>query len=102
MFYPVAIVSGDDKHAYGVTLPDLPGCFSAGDTLDEAIASTKEAISGHIELLVELVQDIPAISTVNKLAKTPEYAGYTRALVDIDVTSCWVALKKSTSRCRGH
>lgn len=85
MFYPIAIESGDDKHAYGVTVPDLPGCFSAGDTLDEAIASAKEAITGHIELLVELEQDIPPVSTVNELAKDPEYAGYTWALVDIDV-----------------
>ena len=86
MFYPIAIESGDDKHAYGVTVPDLPGCFSAGDTLDEAIASAKEAITGHIELLVELEQDIPPVSTVNELAKKTEYAGYTWALVDIDVT----------------
>lgn len=86
MFYPIAIESGDDKHAYGVTVPDLPGCFSAGDTLDEAIASAKEAITGHIELLVELERDIPPVSTVNELAKKPEYAGYTWALVDIDVT----------------
>ena len=68
MFYPIAIESGDDKHAYGVTVPDLPGCFSAGDTLDEAIASAKEAITGHIELLVELEQDIPPVSTVNELS----------------------------------
>lgn len=86
MFYPIAIESGDDKHAYGVTVPDLPGCFSAGDTLDQAIASAKEAITGHIELMVELEQDIPPVSTVNELAKSPEYAGYTWALVDIDVT----------------
>ena len=86
MFYPIAIESGDDNHAYGVTVPDLPGCFSAGDTLDEAIASAKDAITGHIELLVELEQDIPSVSTVNELAKNPEYAGYTWALVDVDVT----------------
>lgn len=86
MFYPIAIEFGDDKHAYGVTVPDLPGCFSAGDTLDEAIASAKEAITGHIELLVELERDIPPVSTVNELAKKTEYAGYTWALVDIDVT----------------
>jgi predicted RNase H-like HicB family nuclease len=27
----------DDGVKYGVNVPDLPGCFSAGDTLDEAI-----------------------------------------------------------------
>ncbi|MFV0264649.1 MAG: type II toxin-antitoxin system HicB family antitoxin [Kluyvera sp.] len=86
MFYPIAIEAGDDQHAYGVVVPDLPGCFSAGDTLDEAIVNAKEAITGHIELLVELEQDIPAVSTVMELAKNPEYCGYTWALVEIDMT----------------
>lgn len=86
MFYPIAIEAGDDKHAYGVTVPDLPGCFSAGDTLDEAIANAKEAITGHIELLVELGKDIPSVSSVGALAGNPDYAGYTWAVVDVDVT----------------
>ncbi|HHQ6595621.1 type II toxin-antitoxin system HicB family antitoxin [Serratia fonticola] len=86
MFYPIAIEAGDDKHAYGVTVPDLPGCFSAGDTLDEAISAAKEAITGHIELLVEMGHDIPAVSSVGELAKDPAFAGYTWAVVDIDVS----------------
>ncbi|AOR62931.1 type II toxin-antitoxin system HicB family antitoxin [Pectobacterium wasabiae] len=86
MFYPIAIEAGDDTHAYGVTVPDLPGCFSAGETLDDAIANAKEAITGHIELLVEMGQDIPTVSTVGQLAKGAEYTGYTWAVVDIDVT----------------
>ncbi|APS28341.1 MULTISPECIES: type II toxin-antitoxin system HicB family antitoxin [Pectobacterium] len=86
MFYPIAIEAGDDTHAYGVTVPDLPGCFSAGDTLDDAIANAKEAITGHIELLIEMGQDIPTVSSVGQLAKNSEYAGYTWAVVDIDVT----------------
>lgn len=85
MFYPIAIEAGDHEHAYGVTVPDLPGCFSAGDTLDEAIKNAKEAITGHIELTVELGHDIPAVSTIEALATNPDYAGYTWALVEIDV-----------------
>ena len=34
---------------FGVTVPDLPGCFSAGDTLAEALENTQEAIALHIE-----------------------------------------------------
>ncbi|WP_277973109.1 type II toxin-antitoxin system HicB family antitoxin [Pantoea agglomerans] len=85
MFYPIAIETGDHEHAYGVIVPDLPGCFSAGDTLDEAIKNAKEAITGHIELAVELGHDIPAVSTIEALATNPDYAGYTWALVEIDV-----------------
>lgn len=86
MLYPIAIEPGDEHHAYGVTVPDLPGCFSAGDTMEEAIAKAKEAITGHIEILVEKGWDIPPVSSVSDLAKDPEFAGDTWAMVDIDVT----------------
>ena len=33
MRYPIAIELGDEAQAFGVVVPDLPGCFSAGDTL---------------------------------------------------------------------
>lgn len=85
MFYPIAIEAGDHEHAYGVIVPDLPGCFSAGDTLDEAIKNAKEAITGHIELCVELGHEIPAVSTIETLATNPDYQGYIWALVDVDV-----------------
>jgi HicB_like antitoxin of bacterial toxin-antitoxin system len=42
MRYPIAVETGDAKHAYGVVVPDLPGCFSAGDTLDEALTNSQE------------------------------------------------------------
>jgi hypothetical protein len=37
MRYPIAIETGDAKHTYGVVVPDLPGCFSAGDTLADSL-----------------------------------------------------------------
>ena len=86
MFYPIAIEAGDERHAYGVSVPDLPGCFSAGDTLDEAILAAKDAINGHIEILVDMGEDIPAASSVEKLAQDPEFAGYTWAVVEIDIS----------------
>lgn len=86
MYYPIAVESGDEKHAWGVIVPDLPGCFSAGDTLDEAIVNAREAITAHIELLIEMGEDIPLISTVNDLVAQSQYQGMTWALVDIDVS----------------
>ncbi|EJL85345.1 type II toxin-antitoxin system HicB family antitoxin [Pantoea sp. GM01] len=86
MFYPIAIEAGDQTTAFGVTVPDLPGCFSAGETLEEAVKNAKEAIIGHLELLVELGQDIPAVSDLKSLMKDAEYAGYVWVLIDVDVT----------------
>ena len=36
MQYPVVIHKDPDTD-YGVTVPDLPGCFTAGDTVDQAL-----------------------------------------------------------------
>ena len=46
MKYPIAIEPGDQKTAWSVIVPDLPGCFSAADSgVDEAIENAKEAIA---------------------------------------------------------
>ena len=46
-FYPVAIHKSP-RSAYGVTVLDIPGCFSAGDTLDEALRNVQEAVEVHL------------------------------------------------------
>jgi predicted RNase H-like HicB family nuclease len=58
MQYPIFIHKDEDS-AYGVIVPDLPGCFSAGDTIEEAIQNAKEAIECHIEGLLLDNESIP-------------------------------------------
>ena len=48
MQYVLAIHKDPDS-GYGVTVPNLPGCFSAGATLDAAIEAAREAILLHLE-----------------------------------------------------
>ena len=48
MRYPIAIEPGTETTAFSVVVPDLPGCFSAGDTLDEAVAGAEEAAAAWI------------------------------------------------------
>ena len=45
MTHYVAIVEEEEGKAFGVWFPDLPGCVSAGDTLDEAMAKPAEALA---------------------------------------------------------
>lgn len=40
----IAIIHKEQGTAYGVTLPDFPGCFSAADTLDEVPHAIQEAV----------------------------------------------------------
>lgn len=86
MLYPIAISAGDEQHAWGVEVPDIPGCFSAGDNLDDALAMAREAIEGHLELLAEAGEPIPEGRSLTVHASNPGYAGCIWAVVDIDVT----------------
>jgi antitoxin HicB len=44
---------------YSVSVPSLPGCFSEGDTYEEALANVKEAIAAWIEVSREFGDEIP-------------------------------------------
>lgn len=86
MLYPIAILPGDAQHAWGVEVPDIPGCFSAGNDLDDAMAMAREAIEGHLEILAEDGAAIPAAQKVTVHQANPHFEGCIWALVDIDIT----------------
>ncbi|WP_291522098.1 type II toxin-antitoxin system HicB family antitoxin [Acidithiobacillus sp.] len=85
MNYPIAIEPGDEGHAYGVVVPDLPGCFSAGDTLDDAMTNAREAIELWLETVMDDGGTIPAPSSVAALQEQPEFAGWIWAVVPVDL-----------------
>ena len=82
--YPIAIEPGDEHTAFGVVVPDLPGCFSAGDTLDEAIENSKEAIAGWIEITLDEGEKIPTPGKLADHLKNSEFTGWLWAVVEID------------------
>ncbi|HET7586986.1 MAG TPA: type II toxin-antitoxin system HicB family antitoxin [Gammaproteobacteria bacterium] len=86
MRYPIAIEPGDARHAYGVVVPDLPGCFSGGDSLDEAIEGAREAILLHIEGLLESGKGLTEPRPVSEHQQNADYEGWIWALVDVDLT----------------
>lgn len=47
----VSIVIEKDEHGYYVYCPELEGCQTQGDTLDEVMANIKEAIELYLETL---------------------------------------------------
>jgi len=49
----------DEEPGFSVTVPELPGCFSQGDTFEEAMEHGKEAILCHLEGMVKDGEDIP-------------------------------------------
>lgn len=85
MLYPVAIVIGDSNHAYGVVFPDMVGCFSAGDTLEEALSNAKEAAEMYLEDLAERCELPPKASELASLQKNEEYQSWAWAVIDVDL-----------------
>lgn len=85
MKYPI-VLHTDNGISYGVTVPDILGCFSAGDTFDEALDMAEEAIFTHLELLLEDGEEIPTANPVSTHKGDPDYADGVWAVVDVDIT----------------
>jgi predicted RNase H-like HicB family nuclease len=62
----------DEGSAVGVVFPDLPGCFSAGDTYDEAIASAHVALRLYAEAERTAGRQLPKPRTFEALYRDPE------------------------------
>ena len=83
MNYPIVIHK--DRHSdYGVTVPDLPGCFSAGKTIDEAKAMAREAIELHLEGLIKSGEVVPKAQSIEVHRQDPDYRDGTWALIQIN------------------
>ena len=57
--YTILLHPDPEEGGYTVTVPALPGCVTQGETLEEAIAMAREAISLHIEGLVASGRPVP-------------------------------------------
>jgi predicted RNase H-like HicB family nuclease len=69
----VALLDGH-AGAYGVVVPDLPGCSSGGATIEEAVANTQEAVTLWTDEMVAQGGDIPAPRDGEAVLADPEVA----------------------------
>jgi len=87
MRYPIAIEIGTETAAYGVVVPDLPGCFSAGDTLDEAVTAAEEAAAAWIDATLDAGDAVPTPSSIDAVRARPEYAGWAYGVIAVDTAA---------------
>ena len=83
-YYP-AIIERGDLPEYGVFFPDLPGCTSAGNTLQQAARNAELAIRGHLALMVADGDTIPHPSDLDAIEIDPEVREAARLLVRVEV-----------------
>ena len=62
-----AIFEIGEKNVYCITFPDLPGCITQGDTLEDAYNMAKEALSLHLYGMEEDNDFIPKPTDPNKI-----------------------------------
>ncbi|MBV5310412.1 type II toxin-antitoxin system HicB family antitoxin [Chromatium okenii] len=86
MRFLIAIEPSTTTTAFGVVVPDLPGCFSAGDTIDEALDSVLEAIDLHLEGIIEDGGEIPLSKPIAEHLANPDFAGWIWAIVTVDIS----------------
>lgn len=63
----IALMHKDRDSDYGVSFPDLPGCVTAGKTLDEARTFAAEVLALHLEGMLDDGEPIPEPSTAEAI-----------------------------------
>lgn len=85
MRYPVVIHKDTDSD-FGVMVPDIPGCYSAGSTYDESLNNVIEAIECHLEGLLMDNESIPVGTSIDHWIADSSLNGGVWAFVDIDLS----------------
>lgn len=79
----VVVLHLDKDSDYGVTVPDLAGCFSAGSTIEEALANAVEAIECHLEAMMADGEKIPNSKPIEQHRKNADFADGLWAIVEV-------------------
>ena len=77
----IALIRKEADSDYGVEFPDLPGCVTAGVTLDEAAAMAREALALHLEGMAEAGEPRPEPSSLEDVTVLAASAGAVPILV---------------------
>jgi len=81
------VVHKDPGSSYGVIVLDLPGCFSGGETFEEALSSVKEAIQGHMGVMAMDGYPIPEKRPLDEHEANVDFVEGAWATVSVDVSA---------------
>lgn len=79
IFYPYELGEG-----YTVEFPDLPGCITQGQTLEEALEMAEDAASGWILSAIEDGEEVPSPSNSFELSQFEGAVFTNRILLDME------------------
>jgi predicted RNase H-like HicB family nuclease len=79
----IGLIHKDADSHFGVSFPDLPGVITAGTSLDDARAMAEEALTLHIEGLVEDGEAISEPSTMEEIMSDSDNRSGVAILVSV-------------------
>ncbi|MBV7435274.1 type II toxin-antitoxin system HicB family antitoxin [Cardiobacteriaceae bacterium TAE3-ERU3] len=73
---PIVIFKDDNCMNYGVVIPDVPGVFPVGDTIEDAIEDSKSALTAHLECMKNerIPLDLTKLRSIEDLTATPDFS----------------------------
>ena len=92
--YFMAIIEAGNS-GFGVVFPDLPGCVSAGDTIEEAARNAEESLGLHLRGMIEDGDEIPSATAPDQIKADPEVMEVARLLVRGELPSLAMRLNIS-------
>ena len=84
MRHYIALIHRDATSDYGLSFPDLPGCVTAGATLDEARAFAVEALAMHLAGLAEDSEAVPDPSSLETIMADVDNCEAVAVLVHVE------------------
>ncbi len=77
----IAVIHKDKDSAFGASFPDLPGCISAADTLEDLRPMITEALAFHLEGMREDGDAIPTPSSFDEIIQAEDYGDAVAVMV---------------------
>jgi predicted RNase H-like HicB family nuclease len=75
----VAVIEKEEDSAFGVWFPDVEGCFSAGETVEEAVANAAAALRQHAEAVESAGRRVPAARGIDDVLLDEDVAASVEA-----------------------
>jgi predicted RNase H-like HicB family nuclease len=67
-----------------VVVADLPGCFSASDSINEAVKAAEESAAAWIDATLDTGETIPAPTSIEALRERREFAGWAFGVIAVE------------------
>ena len=79
------VLHKDEGSSYGVTVPDLPGCFSGAETMEDAYTAAREAIVLHLEGMLADGELLPKTKPIQAHITNEDYKDGIWGFVDVEL-----------------